>query len=325
MSVNRPVALVTNAMGFAGPGAVAGLLATGYRVFAQDPAFSESTARERFCAGRDNLLPIECTDPREIISDISAREGRLDAVVSNDHFPAPGNLPEDADTESLQANYRFLVEAPFRLVQAALPLLRDAQSGNVVMITSNRTRLPLSGAAFPDAARAAANALVRSLAVDLAGDGIVVNAVAPNFLYSETYYPKAVFEHTEAGRAHVRHSVPVGRLAGQDEIGEVIAFLASVKTRFLTGAVIDFSGGWPFGASRPEVSDSDVPPADPKSDIDVIGNHGERGIGQPYVEPNSGMGLPKSAHGSGERFGREAGGGGQPDQSGSFLKSQSLV
>jgi NAD(P)-dependent dehydrogenase (short-subunit alcohol dehydrogenase family) len=130
------------------------------------------------------------------------------------------------------------------------------------MITSNRTRLPLSGAAFPDAARAAANALVRSLAVDCARDGIVVNAVAPNFLYSETYYPKAVFELTETGRAHVRQNVPVGRLARQEEIGEIIVFLASVETRFLTGAIIDFSGGWPFGAPRPEVTGNNMPSAD---------------------------------------------------------------
>ncbi|WP_346913091.1 SDR family oxidoreductase [uncultured Roseibium sp.] len=229
---------------------------------AQDAGFVDPVIGERFQAGRDAVSLVATIDPKKIISDISAREGRLDAVISNDHFPAPGCLPEDADAEDLQANFRYLVEAPFKLVQAALPLLRQAPRANVVLITSNRTRLPLSGGAFPDAARAAANALVRSLAVDLAGDGIVVNAVAPNFLHSETYYPKAIFERTEVGRAHVRQSVPVGRLARQDEIGEVVAFLASVRTRFLTGAIIDFSGGWPFGALRPAASGRDLTSAD---------------------------------------------------------------
>lgn len=72
------------------------------------------------------------------------------------------------------------------------------------MLTSNRTGLRLSDPAYPDAARAAANAMVRSLSVDIARAGIFVNAVAPNFLYRETYYPKAVFEKTETGRAYVR-------------------------------------------------------------------------------------------------------------------------
>ena len=120
-----------------------------------------------------------------------------------------------------------------------------------MLITSNRTNLPLSGSAFPDAARAGVNALVRSLAIDCAADGITVNAIAPNFLYSEAYYLKLFFVESQAGRDYVQANVPVGRLAQPWEIGEVIAFLATAKNRFLTGAVIDLSGGWPFGPARP--------------------------------------------------------------------------
>ncbi len=144
-----------------------------------------------------------------------------------------------------------MVAFPFALVQAALPVLRRQSQANIVLITSNRTRLPLSGGAFADAARAAANALLRSLAIDCAEHGVVVNAVAPNFLYSEAYYPNAIFLDTQRGRACVRDAVPVGRLAAPEEIGELIAVLASVKSRFLTGAIVDFSGGWPAGPARP--------------------------------------------------------------------------
>ncbi len=74
----------------------------------------------------------------------------------------------------------------------AIPALRAALAARVVMITSNRTRLPMPGGAIPDAARAALNALVKSLSLELAPDGIPVNAIAPNFLYSETYFPRAL-------------------------------------------------------------------------------------------------------------------------------------
>jgi len=100
-------------------------------------------------------------------------------------------------------------------------------------------------------ARAASNALVRSLAVELAPSNISVNAIAPNFLYSEAYYPKARFVHDAAGSEFVKRSVPAGRLGRPDEIGEVIAFLATTKARFMTGAIIDFSGGWPASPPRP--------------------------------------------------------------------------
>jgi 3-oxoacyl-[acyl-carrier protein] reductase len=248
---SKPVALVTNAAGFAGPGAVLGLLAGGFRVYAQDLAFAEGAAWQAFHQGRADLFPVIAADVAAIVGQVMARESSLHAIVSNDHYPAPATPPHSADNHEMRANYHALVEAPFRLIQQALPVLRAQARANIVMVTSNRTRLPLAGAAFPDAARAAANALVRSLAIDCAADGIVVNAIAPNFLYSEAYYPKAIFTGTQEGRDHVSSSVPVGRLADQAEIGEVIRFLATVETRFLTGAVIDFSGGWPFGPPRP--------------------------------------------------------------------------
>jgi 3-oxoacyl-[acyl-carrier protein] reductase len=145
-----------------------------------------------------------------------------------------------------------LVGRPFRLMQAAIPRLRAQGGGNVVMITSCRTQLPMAGGAIPDMCRAAENALVRSLAIELAPANIAVNAIAPNFLYSEAYYPRAVFIDDPVGRAFVEASVPAGRLGEPAEVGDVVRFLATTKARFLTGAVIDFSGGWPASPVRPK-------------------------------------------------------------------------
>jgi NAD(P)-dependent dehydrogenase (short-subunit alcohol dehydrogenase family) len=247
----RPAALVSNATGFGGPPAVAALLEAGFRVLAHDPGFADDACWQAFAAGRSGLHPLCDTAPEAVIASALQQTDRLPVIVSNDHYPAPTRQPEEADPAELTRNYEKLVEFPFRLIQAALPHLKTLGSANIVMVTSNRTRLPLSGGAFPDAARAAVNALVKSLAIDLAPHGITLNAVAPNFLYSEAYYPKAFFIETEAGRDYVRRSVPVGRLAAPEEIGEVIRFLATARTRFLTGAILDFSGGWPFGAPRP--------------------------------------------------------------------------
>jgi len=244
-------ALVTNATGFAGPPAVTALLAAGFQVFAHDESFTDADLWRKFAAGRVGLTPIAAQSPEETVAAVLAQTAHLPVIVSNDHVPAPAYALADAPVSGLRENYSKLVEFPFRLIQAALPALERQGGANIVMITSNRMRLPLKGGAFPDAARAAANALVRSLAVECAKAKVTVNAIAPNFLYSEAFYPKAIFEETEHGRAYVRDQVPAGRLADPEEMGELITFLATARTRHLTGAIIDFSGGWPFGAARP--------------------------------------------------------------------------
>jgi NAD(P)-dependent dehydrogenase (short-subunit alcohol dehydrogenase family) len=181
--------------------------------------------------------------------------GRVDAIVSNDHFPAIHRPTVDASLDDLRQTLEKLVVGPFALVKAAIPRMRHQGGGNLVLVTSCRTKLPMHGGAIPDAARDAANALVRSFSVELAPLNIAVNAVAPNFLYSEAYYPRAIFIDHPEGRDYVRSSVPAGRLGRPEEIGELICFLASTQSRFLTGAVIDFSGGWPAAAMRPGKTD----------------------------------------------------------------------
>ena len=69
--------------------------------------------------------------------------------------------------------------------------------------------------------------------------------VEPNYLYSEAYYPRATFLDTEEGRARIAARVPMGRLGAPEEVGELIAFLVSGRSTFVTGQVIGFTGGWP--------------------------------------------------------------------------------
>lgn len=78
-----------------------------------------------------------------------------------------------------------------------------------------------------------------------ARQGIQVNVVAPNYLYSEAYYPRSRYIDDPRGRAEIAAQVPVGRLGDPAEIGELVAFFASGRAPFVTGQVIDFTGGWP--------------------------------------------------------------------------------
>lgn len=244
-------ALVTNARQFAGPPAVEALLAAEFGVVVHDRSFTEPAARAAFVAAHPGCVALEAQEPEAVVAAARQVCGGIDVIVSNDAFAAVHAPVEAARLADLRATLEALVVFPFALAQSAIPHLRERPGARLVMITSNRTRLPQRGGAIPDAARAAQNALVRSLSIELAPHGVSVNAIAPNFLYSESYYPRARFIDDPAGRAFVAQAVPAGRLGRPEEIGELIRFLATTEGSFMTGAIIDFAGGWPASPERP--------------------------------------------------------------------------
>lgn len=225
------VALVTHATLFAGPAAVRGLREAGYLVHADDG-------------------PSAHTAPESLVHAVLERHGRLDVLVSNDVHPAPAHTVGKTNPDELRAALEALVVAPFRLLTAATPVFRAQGEGRAILITSCRDRLPLPGGVISDAARAAANALVRSFAVDLAPDGIAVNAIAPNFFASEAYYPKARYVDDPAGRTFIAEQVPAGRLGEEAELAALVAYFATTPGTFHTGSIVDFAGGWPAGRPR---------------------------------------------------------------------------
>jgi NAD(P)-dependent dehydrogenase (short-subunit alcohol dehydrogenase family) len=250
--MSQATALITNSLEFAGPPAAAALLGAGFRVVVHDRAFADPAALACYRAAHPQLTALSTQDPAELVEQAWSAAGRLDVLVSNDAFPPVHAPVAAAHLEDLRATLDHLLVFPFALARAAIPRLIAQSSARVVMITSNRTRLPQAGGAIPDMARAGLNALVKSLSLELAPHGIPVNAIAPNFLFSETYYPRARFIDDPAGRAYVQAAVPAGRLARPEEIGELIRYLATMQGSFLTGAIIDFSGGWPAGTPRPD-------------------------------------------------------------------------
>ncbi len=212
--MSKRTALVTNALDFVGPPAVRALLDDGYDVVAQDPAFRDIDKQEEYKASHPGADPLGIRDPKELIRHVWDNRKKVDVIISNDTFPA--------------------IHVPIE--QA---------------VTSCRTELPLPGGAIPDIARAGANALVKSLSIELAPFGIPVNAIAPNYLYSEAYFPKAKFMDDPVGRDFIKGVVPAGRLGRPEEIGELVSYLANMKGSFHTGTIIKFAGGWPAAPRRP--------------------------------------------------------------------------
>ena len=245
------IALVTNVLDYVGPPAVKALLKSGYDVVAHDPAFQDTNQQEDYKTNNPGTIPTGVRKPEKLIQHVWDNHKKIDVIVSNDTFPAIHVPIDEANVEDLNATIDHVVVFPYKLMQAAIPRLKKQGSGNVIMITSCRTELPLPGGAIPDIARAGANALVKSLSLELAPYGIPVNAIAPNYLYSEAYFPKDKFIDNPIGKKFIREVVPAGRLGEPEEIGELITYLANMKGSFHTGTIIKFAGGWPAAPKRP--------------------------------------------------------------------------
>jgi NAD(P)-dependent dehydrogenase (short-subunit alcohol dehydrogenase family) len=249
--MGNKIALVTNVLDYVGPPAVKALLKSSYDVVAHDPAFQDENQLEDYKINNPGTIPLGIREPEKLIQRLWDNYGKVDVIVSNDTYPAIHVPIDEANIEDLNATIDHVLIYPFKLMQAAIPRLKKQGRGNVIMITSCRTELPLPGGAIPDIARAGANALVKSLSLDLASYGIPVNAIAPNYLYSEAYFPKAKFIDNPIGRDFIKEVVPAGRLGEPEEIGELISYLASMKGSFHTGTIIKFAGGWPAAPKRP--------------------------------------------------------------------------
>jgi NAD(P)-dependent dehydrogenase (short-subunit alcohol dehydrogenase family) len=236
--------VLTNARQYCGPGAVTALVESGAQVICHDAAFVLPEARKTF-ERETGAWALGAQTPTDIHSETLAVAGLPDAIVSNDVYPITRNAIEDIPLDDFRATFDAVVLFPIELTQMFLPAMKQRRSGAFVFVTSARETRPEPGFAVPTSLRAATTAFAKSLAKEAAPFGIQANVVAPNYLASELYYPRAKFVEDPAGRAAIAEKVPFGRLGEQDEVGALIAFFASGASAFTTGQVVYFSGGWP--------------------------------------------------------------------------------
>jgi len=237
--------LITNAMQYAGPGSIPVLLREGGELYCHDASFVDEQALRQFEASYPKVVGLRSQTSESIVDELNERGIHVDTVIHNDVHPNQPLPIEDIPIGMYQDAFEALVLFPVRLTQLLLPRMKQDKRGRFIFITSARYRQPEIGFSVATSIRSATTSFAMALAKEVAPCGISVNVVAPNYLYSEAYYPKARFSDDAAGRAQIAAKVPFGRLGQPEEIGELIAFLASGRAPFVTGQVIDFTGGWP--------------------------------------------------------------------------------
>ncbi|HEY7797729.1 MAG TPA: SDR family oxidoreductase, partial [Hyphomonadaceae bacterium] len=169
--------------------------------------------------------------------------GRLDAIVISSAMPAPRTPVETLTVDVLMPYFQRLAAESLVFAGAAAKAMRPNKSGRIVFGSSSGPIGGIPGFSPYAAARSAVNGAVRTLALELAADGISVNAVAANFIQTETYYPKALLNDPVKGPKLLAR-VPMGRLGEAEEVAALVELLVLGKSGFVSGQVIPISGAW---------------------------------------------------------------------------------
>ena len=235
-------ALVTGAAGGIGLAIVNALKKQGAIVTAADRDPSAVPADHHFAG---DLLDAQYADGLAQAA-CDAMDG-LDLVINNAGVITRGDVTETSDADwalSLGVN----VEAPFRICRAAIPIMAAAGGGVIVNTASCwGGKAPGPNHALYCMTKAAIASLTQCMGMDHAHQNIRINAVCPNEVNTpmlRSGFEKRGFD-PDTAVAELGRTVPLGRIAEPEDIADVVMFLASDASRYMTGALVEVNGGKP--------------------------------------------------------------------------------
>ena len=184
-----------------------------------------------------------------LVADAEAAIGPLDVVVLNSGGPPPGGAV-DLTTDAVRAAVATLLLRQVELVAAVLPGMRSRGWGRILAIGSSGVQAPLPGLVLSNIGRAGLAGYLKTLASEVAADGVTVNMLLPGRFDTDrsTAIDGGRAEREGMSLEEVRdesqRSIPVGRYGDPAEVGAVAAFLCSGPASYLTGEQVRCDGGY---------------------------------------------------------------------------------
>ncbi|HEY6711622.1 MAG TPA: SDR family NAD(P)-dependent oxidoreductase [Rubrobacter sp.] len=244
----KPTTLITGAGIGIGAATARAFADAGYRVIVTDILEGEgrSVAGDIESGGGEaeyRHLDVTNTDEVDaVVSTVQDRYGPLHAVVANAGIAHRVPLTELTD-EKWDHTHDVDLKGVMRVCRAAAPAMRAAGRGSMIALSS------IMGVAYGwdkhvqySAAKAGVVGLVRGLAVELAGDGVRVNGIAPGYIRTAQALSE---EHSlgPEGLERAAEFIPMGRVGEPEDVADVSVFLASEEARYITGQVLVVDGG----------------------------------------------------------------------------------
>jgi NAD(P)-dependent dehydrogenase (short-subunit alcohol dehydrogenase family) len=184
--------------------------------------------------GKARFVAADLSDPA-LLDDLAEQAGAVDILVNNAGISLPAGPTADVDVATFDRIFSANVRAPFFLVAALAPKMAARGSGSIINVGSQAGQVGMPGIAAYSATKGALAALTRSWAAEFSPAGVRVNIVAAGPVYT----PIQPRESAEA----VGATTIMARVAEPDEIAGMIAFLASPRASYITGAVVAVDGG----------------------------------------------------------------------------------
>src|SRR5882757_493052 len=195
----------------------------------------------------DSALAVTCdvtrrADIDNLVAQTIKRFGTIDIVVNNAGWTHKNQPLLDVTEAEFDRVYAVNVKSIYHMTFAIVPIMRKKRGGVILNIGSTAGIRPRPGLTWYNSSKGAVNLLSKSMAVELAPDGIRVCAIAP--VMAETpLLPSFMGGDSPELRAQFKATVPLGRFATIDDVANATLFLASNEASFLTGNVLEVDGG----------------------------------------------------------------------------------
>ncbi|SDS85049.1 3-oxoacyl-[acyl-carrier protein] reductase [Microlunatus soli] len=210
-------------------------VAEGSRVVALDLAF------EADAADHDQLV-CDVTDPesvRQAVAAIVERHSRIDVLINNAGINVEGKV-EDLDWARFRSCLDVNVGGVFLLSQAVIPIMKSQHSGRIINAASFAAIVPSIGSAAYSASKAAVVQFTRVLAGELGPWNITVNAYAPGMVPTAM---NGFAEMPQAAQDRLLDTLSLRRWESADDVADLLVFLAGDQAGYITGTLVDVSGG----------------------------------------------------------------------------------
>jgi 3-oxoacyl-[acyl-carrier protein] reductase len=218
--------------------------------------------RDALQTARDDIAARTNGEVHAVVADVSARDqvalvvdeaiakcGQVDVLVTNAGGPPAGRF-ENHDWETWERAVNLTLRSAVELTRAVLPGMRARKWGRIINVTSIAVKQPVDNLILSNSVRSAVTGLARTLANEVASDGITVNNMLPGYTRTERVLELADANAAKEGVARgdilsrFEREIPMRRLGEPNEFAALAAFLASERASYITGQSIVVDGGW---------------------------------------------------------------------------------